>query len=390
MNTTHLGMIHLLKSAVTGQRESLPQDFSLEAAWEIITKQGLLPLAYEGALNSGISKEHPVMKRMFLGYYQQLLRSERQMQAINKLFQGFEDAGIDYMPVKGCNLKYLYPKPELRPMGDADILIRETQLPQCAEILKSQDFTLKLESEHTDNWQSDALYVELHKSLVPPEDADYYTYYGDGWRFAVKGAGFRYDPTPEDTFIFLFTHFARHYRESGIGCRHVLDLYVYLRANPGLNQDYIRAELKKLRLAEFYTNVLRLLDVWFGAGAEDEISLLMTSFIFSGGTWGTMESGLYARELRSVAKRGRVSGSSARSWIRVVFPPLSTLKNRYQILLRIPALLPVMWVVRWVDVALFSRRKLRRKLRILRQISDKSVLEHRQLMDAVGLEFWEE
>ena len=35
-----------------------------------------------------------------------------------------EENGIDYLPLKGYNLKKLYPKPELRTMGDADVLIR--------------------------------------------------------------------------------------------------------------------------------------------------------------------------------------------------------------------------------------------------------------------------
>lgn len=36
----------------------------------------------------------------------------------------FDAGGIDYMPLKGSILKDLYPRHEMRMMGDADILIR--------------------------------------------------------------------------------------------------------------------------------------------------------------------------------------------------------------------------------------------------------------------------
>lgn len=387
MDVNQQGIILLLKSAVTGIAVELPKDFSLRENAAFLSKQGLLPLIYQGAVNSGISKDQPEMQKILMHCYQHMLRSERQMRALRQLLDAFEANGIGYMPVKGCNLKKLYPKPELRPMGDADILIRAEQLPQCAPIMESLGFRLKVESEHTDNWDSDDLYVELHKSLVPPEDEDYYAYYGTGWRIAVKGEGHRYDPTPEDTFIFLFTHFARHYRISGIGCRHVLDLYVYRRANPSLNEKYIRGELKKLHLLEFYENVLRLLEVWFEGRESDEITELMTAFVFSGGSWGTMEAEMYAREIKNAEKKGAVKGSFASAFCRTVFPPLSALKNRYPILRRMPVLLPVMWVVRWFDVLLFSRRNFKNRMQILRRIDDRSVVTHRQALNAVGLDY---
>lgn len=387
MNVIHRGLIYLLKSAVTGEKTELPEGFSLEEAYQISSKQSVLPLIFQGLVRCGVPADIPVMQKLRMYSYQHMVRSEQQMRAAKGIFDAFEKKGIDYMPLKGCNMKLLYPSPELRPMGDADILIRGEQLAQCKSVMESLGYELKLESEHTDNWTSHELYVELHKSLVPAEDEEYYAYYGTGWRIAVKGRGHRYDPIPEDTFIFLFTHFARHYRISGIGCRHVVDLYVYRRANPAMDEKYIRRELKKMHLLEFYENVLRMLEVWFGAEEPDEITELMTAFVFSGGSWGTMEASLYSQEIKASAKKGKVQGAAGCSALRVIFPPLDLIKNRYPILRRMPVLLPVMWVVRWVEVVLFSRDRLRRKMRILRQMDDQRVLNYRQALNAVGLDY---
>lgn len=386
MNVTHLGMVFLLKSAVTGNTTELPEGFALEEAYAIAAKQSVLPLLFQGAVNCGQNRNHPVMQKLQLQYYHHMIHSERQMRAVQRLLDAFEENAIDHMPLKGCNMKQLYPSAELRSMGDADILIRTEQLSQCKAVMKSLGFELELETEHTDNWKSSDLYVELHKSLVPLEDEDYYAYYGTGWRIGVKGPGCRYDPTPEDTFLFLFTHFARHYRISGIGCRHVLDLYVYRRANPGLNERYIRDELTKLHLLIFYDNILRLLDVWFGAGESDAVTELITAFVFSGGNWGTMEAALYSRELKNAEKKGKVCGSGAHAMLQAIFPPLKYIQNRYPLLRRLPVLLPVMWVVRWLDVALFSRERMKKKMGILRDMDDQGILAHRQALEAVGLD----
>lgn len=384
MNTTHRGIIRLLKNAVMGERVQLPDDFMLEEACRIMSNQGVIAMGYQGAIHGGLPKDMPLMRKLMQLYYQQMLTSERQMRALQQLFEAFEANGIDYMPVKGCNMKQLYPKPELRSMGDADILIRVEQLEQIAPLMRSMGFSLSLESEHTDNWSKPELYVELHKSLVPVEDEDYYGYYGTGWHLAQKGQGHRYDLSPEDSFLFLFTHFARHYRQSGIGCRHVVDLFVFRKANPCLDEAYIRREMGKLQLLEFYENMLRLLDVWFLEAEADEITDLMTAFVFSGGVWGTMEAELYAHQLRSAAQKGK--GPAARgAFFRALFPPYTTIRNRYPILRRFPVLLPVMWVVRWFDVLLFAPKKMKKKLRILKGMDENQILTHQNALRAVGL-----
>ena len=234
-------------------------------------------------------------------------------------------------------------------------------------------------------WNSKWLHVELHKSLVPPVDEDYFAYYGSGWDLARNSYGTRYDLSSEDTYLFLFTHFARHYRNAGIGCRHVTDLFVFRRAYPELDWTYINGELEKLCLRQFHDNMTDLLAVWFSDRAADSITELMTAFIFSGGSWGSMETEMYAQEIKAAARTGGVSGSGLRAALRAVFPPRSQMAYRYQAVIKFPALLPVFWVVRWIDILFFRPQKIRKRLRILQGISDEKVLDRSKALEAVGL-----
>lgn len=388
MNTIQKGIITLLKSAVTGEAYPMPEGFSLKEADEIIRRQSLLPLIFQGALNCGLSDETEIMQRYQMQYYRYLLKSERQMRSVEQIFQAFEENGINYMPLKGCIMKKLYPWPELRTMGDADILIHPEEHEQIRMIMEKLGFSFRAENEHVFEWKSDSLFVELHKSLVPIADEEYYEYYGTGWKFAQKQNGCRFDLSAEDTFVFLFTHFARHYRASGIGCRHVVDLYVYHRAFPDLNQGYLKKELEKLHLKEFYGNTMRLLDVWFCDAQTSDVIELMTSFIFSGGNWGSMEAGVWADAVRASRKSNSTANSGPKAIARAIFPPKSSLAYRYTVLVKHPWLLPVIWVVRWIDILVFRPQKIRKRISIIRTINDDEVLCHQQALRAVGLDFY--
>ena len=40
--------------------------------------------------------------------------NERQMRELGKIYTAFDEAGVDYLPLKGSIMKAMYPRPELR------------------------------------------------------------------------------------------------------------------------------------------------------------------------------------------------------------------------------------------------------------------------------------
>ena len=390
MNTTHKAIIMLLRSGITGEKLQLPGDADMEAVRKIIGRQSVATLVYQGAVNCGMDASLPLMRKLFAYYCRALMRSELQMQAVERIYKIFEENEIPFVPLKGCNIKKLYPKPELRPMGDADILIRVEDHQRIASLMVQLGFEMIREDDHVFEWHSAQLHVELHKSLVPPMDEDYFAYYGDGWAFAVKGEGYRHDLSVEDAYVFLFAHFARHYRGGGIGSRHVVDLYVYRCAYPDMNMEYISGELRKLRLLEFHYNMMKLLDVWFRDCEEDPVTQLATSYIFSGGSWGSMEAEMYSREVKAARKAGGVKKSGVRAVLHALFPSRQSLAYRYCAVRKSSLLVPVFWVVRWLDILFLRPRKIRRRLEILKKVNNEGVLSYGRALEMVGLEFSED
>lgn len=385
MNVTQQGVLTLLKSAMTGQALALPDGFDLEAAATVIRRHHILPLIYDGAVRCGISPEHPLMRQMFVRYCGILRQSEQQLHALERIYRAFEENGIDYMPLKGANMKFLYPKPELRVMGDADILIRPEQYGRIIPIMESLGFAADGESDHEYIWKSPELYLELHKRLIPTYNRDFYTCLGDGWDYADCTAGTRYSMTEEDTFVYLFTHFSKHYRDGGIGCRHVLDLWVYLNAHPDMDRKDIRKKLESLQLWEFYENIRRLMGVWFCGEPENEKTSYISDFLFSSGSWGALDVKVLSEALRNSRQKGSRSRLTY-LWNRV-FPKVWVLKREYPILNSAGVLLPVFWLIRPFHRLLAQPDLLKQQRKNLDTISARNLEARQKMLQYVGLDY---
>lgn len=385
MKPEHLDIIKLLRSGITGEKLALSPDFSIEKAQSVLKHHGVQAMGYMGAVNCGVARNDPAMQTLFTAYRQSMIISQHQLTSAQKLFSCFEENGIDYLPLKGLIMKHLYPYPELRPMGDGDILIRVEQYPQIRQVMLSLGYQEKQESDHELPWVSAGLYVELHKRLTPSADADLFRYYGDGWKFAKPLSGSRYEMSDEDFFVYLFAHFAKHYRGGGIGCRHVVDLWVYRMKHPGMDESYIQSQLKVLGLDVFYGYILSVLDAWFSDLPFDERSALITRRIFENGVWGTAENLYISENLRSAADSGSLKSGKWKLIIRRIFPDYEQMKYRYPGLKGKRILLPVFWVVRIFDLLFHKSHVTQKRFSMLSKKADDRILQRKQELEYVGL-----
>lgn len=384
MNATQKGLLILMKSAVIGKAEELPKGFALTDALPLIQAHQLVPLCYTGAVRCGISQQDPVMQQLLQQFTVLMLKGMRQMRAVERICRSFEDHEIDYMPLKGCLMKDRYPSRELRTMSDADILIRVEQYDSIRPLLLELGFEEVRASDHELIWKSPDLLLELHKSLIPSYNRDYYAYFGDGWELATEHDDHRHTMSQETEYIYQFAHFAKHYRDGGIGCRHVLDLWVMGRWMKSPDWGHIRRELENLSLADFHENMLRVLKNWFENGPEDDVTELISQFVFASGNWGGLENHVLAMEARNL-NRNQAGSMKRNAVLRLVFPTADSMKYSYPVLEKQPWLLPVMWFYRWGSTLLFHRDKIRRQKKHLELISEDAVSAYEKGLNMVGL-----
>ena len=387
MNDQQKAIVLLMKSAITQQAEVLPEGFSLEQNLGLIKKHHMVNLIYDGAVVCGISPKDPAMQQLFPIYLKQLLKSEAQQRSLENLRKAFREAGIDHMLLKGSRMKGLYPKPELRYMGDVDILIRLDQYDRIRTIMQDLGYTEKPDSDHELPWLSDGLYVELHKRLIPSYNKDLFAYYGDGWKLAVAGEGCEYTMKPEDEWIYLFTHFAKHYRDGGVGCRYVVDLWLWRRNYPNMDEGYIRNVLQTMQIGEFYENTLALIDYWFADGPGNPTLDVITEFIFASGSWGGGNARLLSQMVRD-AKHSPLgfSGRLVYLWT-IAFQPADVLKWKYPVLMKHRWMLPLVWLYRPFHKVFRERKDLKKKAANLDALSQENMRQRREMLNLVGLDY---
>lgn len=387
MNNFCSDIIKLIKSAILDEAYALSDEFNISITYELAKRHQITSLMYYGAIRCGVHPEDPVLQEMFLDVARDIVISERQRNEINKLFKCFEEQKIDYMPLKGVSLKKMYPKTEMRSMGDADVLIKTEQYGVVRPLMFELGYKEKVESDHEYVWTKPGLFLELHKRLIPSYNKDFYKYFGNGWKFAKKCDGTCYSMTAEDEFIYLFAHFSKHYRDAGIGLRHIVDLWIYRRHNSTMDEKYIKINLKKLQLDVFYENVLKTLSVWFDGAKTDAVTEFLTSVIFNNCVYGNKQASILSAALKESKELGNSKKIRIRRVFSNVFPPHAIMREKFPVLKKVPILLPIFWVVRLINTLLFKRNELSGKINEYKTISSERIDSYKDGLNFVGLDF---
>lgn len=383
MDSQQRAVIDIVYSAFTGEKISLPNDFDFSNGVKIAKRHKIEVMFYYGALNCGFEK-NASMRELFMPVSVNIAADEQQVFSVKELFAAFDEQKIDYMPLKGVLLKNIYPKSEMRSMSDADILIKTEQYDKIRAVMLKLGYNAVLESDHELVWNRNSISIELHKRLIPSYNKDYYSYFGDGWRLAKVKNGTAYSMTDEDQLIYLFTHFAKHYRDGGIGIKHMTDLWVYRKSKPNLDEKYIKNELTALQLFDFYVNIKNTLSVWFDGKKEDPKTDFITDVIFNSGVYGT-------RDKHAVSDAVKLSKSTdkvkTKKVFKLLFPSCRVLSVKYPCLKKAPFLLPFVWIYRIFTTVLFRSDKVKKQAQAIDKMNADNINDYRQSLNYVGLDF---
>ncbi len=386
MNQKERDFINIIKSGITSAPVSISSDFSAEELFEISEKHRVTAMLYYGLHNCRAELSEDMKNRFLATVMQSIVLDEKQREILSEIKEMFRENGIDHMVLKGGSLKELYPAPEMRIMGDIDILINLKQYKKILELFHANGYEEVKETHHELIWKKGDIMVELHKVLMPPYNEDFDSYFGNGWERAVATGDNEFSFNDEDMFIYLFAHFSKHYRDGGIGIRQLCDLYLFLNKK-SLCEEYIKTELSKLGLYDFYINIIKTIKAWFEGGESSEICDFITEVIIKSGTFGDYESFVVAVALREKEKRGTYIKGRMTSIFRSMFPTLKSMKLFYPTLKKTPFLLPAFWVVRLFSILFREKDRVRNKLNDIASLSDEKVKSYEESLRLVGLKY---
>ena len=329
-------VISIVRCAMTKKTPQLTEDVNFEQMYEYAQKAQMVPLLYYGLQDIPGFFDNIIGKKFFMSTMNYMSMSQDQMAEIDKVCNALDKAGVSYMKLKGSLIKNFYEYSEMRTMSDADILIRIDEYEKLKDACEAIGYYQTDESDHEYIWESDEkkLTIEFHKWLIPSYNKDYFEYFGVGWDFAkkVEGKNSEYQMSDEDFFVYIFAHFAKHYRDSGVGIKYLTDFYLFLKQKPGLDMGYVRNAFEKLQMDKFWDNIDKLLRVWFDGEESNEVIDYMTVKMFGSYTYGNVEHNFKS----DVLKRSKLGESNkkitVKKLVQLVFLPYKNMKMLYPVL----------------------------------------------------------
>lgn len=378
-------LLELVKAALNDTEPEMIQDVDWQQLYGLATFHNIACLV--AAKADKINMPVDIKDKFAQDHIAAIYLEANQEVTVDNVLTGFENAGIDHMPLKGFILKHMYPSIEMRNMCDVDILIHADEIEKIKPIMEENGFSFEKESPHEFIFMSGMVTVELHKSLVPNYNKDLYSYYGDGWRFAKlrKGYKYRYELSFEDFYIYNIAHTAKHYLNGGTGIRQIADMYIMQKNDIFINanKEYIKRELNKLGLDKFAVTMIRLCNVWFKEAEYDKDTRMMAGYILNSGAFGIKERADSSKVYRASAYSS-YGVAKVKGFVRMIFPKRTAMLNRYPVLRNKPKLYPIYVVYRWFDVLLNRRSNIKKNIES-NTISDEQVNRFAKHCEEMGI-----
>jgi len=308
-------------------------------------------------------------------------RYEKLNHELEQISRVLENAGIDYLPLKGSVIRPVYPEPWMRTSCDIDILVHEEDLDRMTEVLMGElNYTLDQTGGLRHIWMHapNGIHLEPHYSLH--ENSDRLDRVLDEvWENSSVEDGYRhrYKQSPEFLLFHLIVHMAGHFQHGGCGVKPFIDLYL-LDHQLNYDRDKLADFCRRAGVEKFCRCVRQVIAVWFGGAPHTDVTQRIEEYVLSGGVYGTRSN-----QVAVVQER---AGNKFQHILTRIFMPYKSLKIKYPILAKHRWLTPVYQVVRWVQMLQKGRwGTYRRELDLICGLDDQRRAEIGQLLDDVGL-----
>lgn len=285
-----------------------------------------------------------------------IVNNERLMALQDSLIRWLNIANIPCLILKGCSLSIYYPQPEVRPLGDIDVLVWPRDIESATRILHEHGFR-KLEADHPFHvhFHGAGGIIELHyavsafpntrggrEAACVMQECLNHTQVSvlDGHEFPVL--------IDEYQALSLLLHMERHMVESGIGLRQLCDWAVFMNH---VKVDYftgvILPLLERCGLAQFAKvltkTCVRFLDldsehVSWCMDVDDALVDAMMEEILRAGNFGRAAD---EDDASSLLMGGDSSGNPSLILIQRLN---ASARRDFPITEKAPILLPLFWV----------------------------------------------
>lgn len=347
MDKTHMYLAELIMSQLEDRMpRPLPKRIDAETLFDISGRAQMNYVILGALIKLDIPEEQKEWMRPHIKA--SICQTLTQMNCLREITKRLEEAGVKYQVMKGAILKHLYPSPGLREMGDIDIHIFDSSLDRAGRIAREMGFLLEESVKHHDVYvKPPFLILELHNALYDKQvDTNQFEYFKNHGRLKKSADGdYGYELSPEDFYIYMISHMAKHFYETGCGIRNLMDIYVYNKTcRQKLDDNYLKKELKACGTYEFERQMRKLAFDWLGFKKLSDFQDNLLEYMISAGIYGKDENGVWNKMVST--QTVPTNRQMLKLWY--CLPPVAYLVHDYPVLAKHKWLLPFIWLYRGV------------------------------------------
>ena len=362
--------------------EENSQKIYIGRIYYIAKKHNLVSIMAQAMEKLGFESDSDIWKR-WLKEKNQLIYKSVLMDVEREAIQDFfEKNNIWYMLLKGMVIRKYYPAPELREMADNDILFDNKYSKEVYEFMtargyKSDDYN---KGYHDEYLKPPAYNFEMHRQLVSSKERPkWYEYYKDVKSILIKDTNENRETAANsesnntsnqfyfshnDFYVYFIVHTYKHFLNSGMGLRTVLDVYLYVsNLQEKLDFDYIEEQLKKLDAYDFEQTFRSIAFKMFDENLEDRKwwdlfdvkEQEMLSYILDAGTYGNLENRV-AHKMGYTKGEKKKTSDKAKYIFRRLFPSMDTIEEFFPFFYKHKWAIPFLYIYR-IGKSPFTRRK---------------------------------
>ena len=308
----------------------------------------------------GLAPSSQVYTELNSAFYQTVAANGKRLSLFKTVVNAFREQQITFIPVKGHALTQYYPIPQLRTMGDIDIVLSTYDREKAHEVLLQLGFQNTVHEDAEWEYRKAGVEIELHNQLEYELLAEHRDFFNDHMSH-VQTTGDELALTPDFHLMYLILHLRKHLMNFGVGFRQFMDIIVLTQANLDIiNWMDFAQKLKELKLLDFARTCFCFCERWFGFSSplepieiSDAFCETATETVFENGVFGFNNSDNIDVKINHLAKykADHADNQKSLSWSRIreiVFPSYQTMcvADHYSFLRGRKWLLPIAWIYR--------------------------------------------
>lgn len=364
-------MLHIFGCGARGTKVNIENCNNLSRIRKMALNQECWDIVY-CALREDIEKGNikippEIAAQLEKTFVQNIARNIQRVEFNKNIIKGLQNEGVESCTLKGTTVARLYNMPEARISSDTDIIINPKLENKAIAFLERNGYTIKPYDKYDHHIKAThkiggllEVHVAYHSVHTKDMLLDGEIEYNEEYRTLDDGT---VTQGINDGLLYLTFHIVKHFINDCMGIRQIMDLLLYMKEyRSQIDWDRYNALLIKLKYDKFISVIKGIGVKYWGfrfddaTDSDEEMNAILDE-IELGGLFGTNEENREVFYHRYTALRNKknklaymikkyTKGES--NFIKLLFPSLKNVSKYCPYVLKMPYLLPVAWMHRFI------------------------------------------